>query len=162
MRKLTIFTVGGTIDKVYFDASSNYEVGQPLVVSLLEKFKVNFKYKLNTLFKKDSLDLTDDDRKKILKEVKNCKSDKILITHGTDTMVKTAEVLSVIKDKTIILTGALLPAIFKETDAEFNIGTALGAIWSSKPGVYIAMNGFVFKWDDVVKNKSLSKFENLN
>ena len=161
MRKVTIFTVGGTIDKIYFDASSDYKVGHPLVVSLLDKFKVNFDYELKTLFRKDSLDLTGKDRKKILKEVKNCECDKILITHGTDTMAKTAETLSDINDKTIVLTGALLPATFKETDADFNIGTALGALWSARPGIYIAMNGFVFHWDDVVKNKALGKFQSL-
>ena len=128
MRKITIFTTGGTIDKIYFDATSDYQVGHPLVMSLLEKFKVNFDYTIKTLFRKDSLDLTHKDRQKILKEVNSCTSERVLITHGTDTMVETAEVLASVKSKVVVLTGALLPATFKETDAEFNIGTALGAL----------------------------------
>ena len=161
MRKITIFTIGGTIDKVYFDASSDYKVGEPLVRKLLNKFKAHFEYEVRTLFQKDSLDLTEDDRSAILKEVLNCEDEKVLITHGTDTMAETAAFLSGVKDKTIVLTGALLPAVFKETDAEFNIGTALGALWSLPHGVFVAMNGYVFPWDDVVKNKSLGRFENL-
>ncbi|MCH2206274.1 MAG: asparaginase domain-containing protein [Lentisphaerales bacterium] len=161
MRKIAVFTTGGTIDKVYFDANSDYKVGEPLISSLLKKFKVNFDFEVRTLFRKDSLDLTPDDRQQIFKAVEESKQTKILITHGTDTLVDTASVLSSIKDKTIVLTGALLPATFKETDAEFNIGTALGVLWSQGPGVFVAMNGCVFPWHDVVKNRSKGKFENL-
>ena len=161
MKKIAVFTTGGTIDKVYFDASSDYKVGEPLVSSLLTRYKVNFEYEVKTLFRKDSLDLTDEERQQILKSVKDCPQNKILITHGTDTMVETAKVLSEVKGKVIVLTGALLPATFKETDAEFNIGTALGALWSHDSGVFVAMNGSVFPWDDVNKNKSIGKFENL-
>ena len=130
MRKITIFTVGGTIDKVYFDASSEYKVGVPYIGRILERYKVYFDFEINTLLRKDSLELTDDDRTLISKEVSLCENERILITHGTDTMEDTARALSAIKNKVIVLTGALLPANFKETDADFNVGTALGALWS--------------------------------
>ncbi|MCM8526741.1 MAG: asparaginase domain-containing protein [Lentisphaeraceae bacterium] len=158
MKKMKIFTVGGTIDKIYFDAQSEYEVGSPTIEKLLERFNVYFDYSITSLFQKDSLEMTDEDRAKILNAVSECSEENILITHGTDTMDQTARALSVIQGKTIVLTGSLLPANFRESDAEFNIGCALGAMWSADPGVYIAMNGFIFSWRDVYKDRSEMQF----
>jgi len=161
MKKVSIFTVGGTIDKIYFDAKSEYEVGSPNISDLLKRYKVYFDYTITSLMHKDSLEMTDEDRHEIFERVAASDSKYILITHGTDTMPETARILSKIEDKTIILTGAMLPATFRDTDAEFNIGCALGALWSADSGVYIAMNGFVFSWRDVFKDRSASQFKCL-
>ncbi len=158
MKKMKIFTVGGTIDKIYFDAQSEYEVGSPTIEKMLNRFNVYFDYSITSLFQKDSLEMTDEDRHLIFDSVKKCDEPYVLITHGTDTMDKTARALSDIKGKTIVLTGSLLPANFRESDAEFNIGCALGAMWSADPGVYIAMNGFIFSWRDVYKDRSEMQF----
>ena len=159
MNKLKIFTVGGTIDKIYFDSLSEYEVGSPSIESLLRRCNVYFDFSITSLMKKDSLEMTDDDRHAVLEAVEQCEEKYILITHGTDTMPETARVLSAVTGKTVVLTGSLLPAMFKDSDAEFNIGAALGAIWSADPGVYIAMNGFVFSWRDVYKDRSEGQFK---
>lgn len=161
MNKVNIFTLGGTIDKVYFDANSAYEIGSPNIDDLLKRYKVYFDYEINPLMHKDSLDMNDEDRQLIYLAVKKCKNKYILITHGTDTMAETAGLLSDISDKVIILTGAMLPAGFRDSDAEFNIGCALGALWSADSGVYIAMNGFVFSWRDVYKDRSAAQFKCL-
>jgi L-asparaginase len=159
MNKVKIFTVGGTIDKIYYDSLSEYEVGAPTIEALLKKCNVYFEFSMTSLMRKDSLDMNEKDRQCILDNVKKCSESHILITHGTDTMVQTASVLSAIKDKTIILTGSLQPAIFKGSDAQLNIGTALGALWTAKPGVYIAMNGFVYEWNDVYKDREKGQFK---
>ena len=158
MQKMKIFTVGGTIDKIYFDAQSEYEVGFPTIEKMLERLKVYFDYSITSLFRKYSLDMTDEDCQLIYDSVAGCEETHILITHGTDTMSHTARALSDITGKTIVLTGSLLPAHFKDSDAEFNIGSALGAMWSADPGVYIAMNGFIFSWRDVYKDRSEMQF----
>ncbi len=163
MQKLTIFTTGGTIDKVYFDKNSEYEVGSPTIEKLLAKYNVYFHYDIQTLFHKDSLDLTDIDREEIIRRVRDCADKRCLVTHGTDTMAITARALANanIEGKVIVLTGAILPASFKETDAEFNIGTAFGALFSAQPGVYIAMNGFIYPWDNVYKDHLAQQFKEL-
>ncbi len=158
MKKLKIFTTGGTIDKIYFDSLSEYEVGSPTIASLLERFNVHFDFSISPLMRKDSLEISDQDRQLILQSVADCDEDHILITHGTDTMVQTASTLSSVKNKTILLTGSLKPAAFKESDSEFNIGCALGALWIASPGVYIAMNGFIFPWDSVIKDREKGQF----
>ncbi len=158
MKKLKIFTVGGTIDKIYFDAQSEYAVGSPTIEKMLHTFNVYFDYSIKSLMRKDSLDMTTEDRLAIVEAVRSCPEKHVVITHGTDTMEQTAKALSVITDKTIVLTGSLLPANFKESDAEFNIGSAFGAVWAASPGVYIAMNGFVFSWDNVYKDRVETQF----
>jgi len=162
MDTLSIISVGGTIDKVYFDAKSEYEVGPPNVEKILGEMNLSITYRINALMRKDSLDLTDEDRYRIAKAVTEDPCPHILITHGTDTMVETAKALKNIPNKTIVLTGALEPALFKTSDAVFNIGCALGAIQVLPPGVYIAMNGRIFKEGQVRKNLSLNKFEALS
>jgi L-asparaginase len=156
--KIKIFTVGGTIDKVYFDAKSSYQVGPPNIEAALDELSVNLEYEVTSLMHKDSLEMTDEDRQIIRSAIVNCGDDKIVITHGTDTMVHTAEVLSDIAGKTIVLTGALAPAIFKSSDALFNIGCALTAAQIKPAGVYIAMNGQIFDYDNVTKDVPNNRF----
>jgi L-asparaginase len=151
--KITFIQAGGTIDKGYPENSGthgyNFEIGEPAFASILEKFKPKFEYDSMTVVRKDSLDLTDDDREQIFKAVQGCNEKRIVITHGTDTIAKTAERLSEIKDKIIVLTGAMLPSEFSDSDAEFNVGIATGAVQSIEaPGVYIALYGLVVPWHE--------------
>lgn len=161
MPEISIITVGGTIDKIYFDAKSEYEVGPPNIEKVLSEMNLSISYGINSLMRKDSLDLTEEDRFLIAATVAQDPCDRILITHGTDTMVETGRHLTSIGNKTIVLTGALEPALFKTSDAVFNIGCALGAVQSLPPGVYIAMNGKIFSADNVRKNLKENRFETL-
>jgi L-asparaginase len=157
---ITILTTGGTIDKVYFDAKSDYEVGEPLIGEILQEANVNFDFDVHTLFQKDSLDLTDADRFVIVETVRECTDRHIVITHGTDTMVETARAIEEANTgKTVVLVGALNPARFRSSDAIFNIGFAMAAVQALSPGVYIAMNGQVFSPDRVRKNRAANQFE---
>lgn len=159
---ITIFTTGGTIDKVYFDAKSNYEVGEPLIGEILQEANVNFDFDVHTLFQKDSLDLTDADRFVIVQNVRECVDQHIVITHGTDTMVDTAQAIEEAETgKTVVLVGALNPARFRGSDAIFNIGFAMAAVQALDPGVYVAMNGQVFRPGSVRKNRAANQFETL-
>lgn len=157
--KLKIFTTGGTIDKIYFDDLSDYEVGEPQVLEILQDAKVKFEYEIQEVVRKDSLYMTDDDRAILRKLILGDSHRLILITHGTDSMVETARQLQGIEDKVIMLTGALAPAHFRKTDAAFNVGCAIGALQVLPPGVYIAMNGQVFPADKVRKNRAAGCFE---
>ena len=159
---LEILTTGGTIDKVYFDNKSNYEVGDPFVEELLRKMNVNISFKVKSLMKIDSLDMTDIHREEILNYVKNSTANNFLITHGTDSIVETAIYLKKISDKTIVLTGSLKPAIFIDNDAIFNVGSALTSAQILKNGVYIVINGQVFNPDNVRKNLEKNIFETIN
>jgi L-asparaginase len=159
--KLAIVTTGGTIDKVYFDAKSDYKVGEPQIKSILERVGATIDFEVEELFYKDSLDLDDQDRAQIADAVEKVDSNRVIVTHGTDTMVQTAKVLNdrVGDVKTVILVGSLTPARFRETDAEFNIGVAIGAVQSLGPGVYLAMNGRIFDPEGVRKNRAENRFE---
>lgn len=159
--KISIIAVGGTIDKVYFDAKSQYEVGPPNIERVLGELNLSIDYSVTSLMRKDSLDMTEEDRKLIAMTVAGDACTRILITHGTDTMVQTAEALQQVAGKTVVLTGALEPALFKTSDAVFNIGCALGAVQSLPPGVYIAMNGRVFRSGHVRKNLEQNRFEEV-
>ena len=156
---IQIFTTGGTIDKVYFDARSNFEVGEPQIVEILREANVTVAYRVETLFRKDSLDLTDADRAVIAERVRKTPCRRVLITHGTDTMIQTAQALQALPEKIIVLVGSLSPARFKRSDAEFNIGFALGAVQALPAGVYIAMNGCIFDPEKVRKNREMNQFE---
>lgn len=158
---IAILTVGGTIDKDYFDALSEYQITESPIHELLHTFHVNFEYQVIPVMKKDSLEMTDEDRDYLRKVINQLDQQLILVTHGTDTMAQTAKTLNGIKGKTIILTGAMKPARFKDTDAIFNIGFALGALRTLAQGVYIAMNGEVFKPDNVIKNRAAHRFETV-
>ena len=159
---LEILTTGGTIDKVYFDKKSNYEVGDPFVEELLHKMNVNISFNVKSLMKIDSLDMTDIHRMEILNYIMNSNSNNFLITHGTDSIVETAIYLKKISDKTIVLTGSLKPAIFIDNDAIFNVGSALTSAQILKNGVYIVINGQVFNPDNVRKNLEKNIFETIN
>lgn len=159
--RIRIFTTGGTIDKVYFDAKSEYEVGEPVVGRILHDAGVAFDFDITELLKKDSLELTDDDRAAIRAAVEAESVERILITHGTDTMADTGRALMGIPGKTIVLTGSLNPARFQNSDAVFNVGCAVGALQSLPHGVYVAMNGQVFAADKVRKNRDANRFEAL-
>jgi L-asparaginase len=158
---LHIITTGGTIDKIYFDAKSDYQVGEPVIGDLLQSMGAQFPYTVESAMRKDSLELTDADREKIRDSAERCAEQQVLITHGTDGMVATGQRLKSLPGKTIVLTGALQPAAFKGSDAIFNIGCAIGALQVAPPGVYIAMNGRLFAIDNVRKNVALNRFETL-
>lgn len=160
--KIHVFCVGGTIDKIYFDAKSKYEVGTPAVAKILSEIAVNLDIKVTSLMAKDSLEMTDADRMTITKAVADCEADKIIITHGTDTMSDTARALANLSNKAIVLTGALAPAIFKDSDAMFNVGGALAAVQALENGVYIVMNGELFDAMNVRKDVDNNCFIRLN
>ena len=157
--KIKIYTTGGTIDKVYFDQKSDYQVGDPQAKGVLERANVVLDYEVESLMKKDSLDLTDTDRQLIRKSVESTPLTNIVITHGTDTMIDTARVLKDIADKTIVMTGSMYPAQFRDSDAVFNIGCAVTAAQTLPPGVYIVMNGRIFNPKKARKNVELNRFE---
>ena len=157
--RIKFFAVGGTIDKVYFDRLSTYKVGEPGVSEILREANVGFDYECESILRKDSLYMTGKDRQEVYDRVSTEECRHIVITHGTDTMIKTAKKLTSIPDKVIVLTGAMQPARFKSSDAEFNIGTAVAAVQLLPPGVYIVMNGRILDPDRVKKNRKLKSFE---
>ena len=156
---IAILTTGGTFDKIYFDANSEYSIGEPCISSILDEGNVTSEFRIKSILKKDSLDINQKERELIKKSVIECEEEKILIIHGTDTMVETAKFLEEIKNKTIVLTGSMQPARFKKTDAIFNSGFAFAAALSLENGVYIAMNGRIFNSSNVRKNIDLGRFE---
>lgn len=159
MQDLLIVTTGGTIDKVYFDDKSAYQVGEPQIGRILEDLGVAFRFRVIPIIRKDSLHITTEDRELIRATIAAQPARHVLLTHGTDSMVDTARVLSTISDKTIVLTGALNPAGFRGSDAEFNIGCAVGAVQSLDAGVYVAMNGRIWDPLKVRKNVDANRFE---
>lgn len=159
MPVLQIFSCGGTIDKVYFDAKSTYEIGEPQIVTVLREANVSFEYEVHSILRKDSLDMNDEDRALVRARVEGSPGSRIVITHGTDTMAQTGRALADIPGKTIVLTGAMEPARFRVTDAIFNIGSAVAAAQTMPPGVYIAMNGRIFDARRVRKNVGAARFE---
>ncbi len=159
MEDLLIVTTGGTIDKVYFDAKSDYQVGEPQIGKILGDLGVAFRFHVIPLLRKDSLFVDDNDRALMRATIAAQDERCVLVTHGTDSMVETAKVLADIPGKTIVLTGALNPARFEGSDAEFNIGCAVGAVQSLPPGAYIAMNGRIWSPEKVRKNVEANRFE---
>lgn len=159
MEELLIVTTGGTIDKVYFDDKSDFQIGEPQIGRILNELGVAFRFTVIALLRKDSLHINQEDRELLRAAIAAQPSPHVLVTHGTDTMVETAHVLSSIADKTIVLTGALNPARFRGSDAEFNVGTAVGAVQCLPAGVYIAMNGRVWDPHRVRKNVAANRFE---
>ena len=161
MDQLCIVTTGGTIDKIYFDDKSDFQVGEPQIGRILDELGVAFRYSVIPILRKDSLHLDDADRELLRATIAAQPARHVLVTHGTDSMVETAKVLALIPGKTIVLTGALNPARFRGSDAEFNIGTAVGAVQSLPAGVYIAMNGRIWDPAKVRKNVDANRFEAL-
>jgi L-asparaginase len=159
MDHLCIVTTGGTIDKIYFDDKSDYQIGAPQIGEILHALGVGFRFDVVAVLRKDSLHITAEDRELVRRAIEAQPARHVLVTHGTDTMVETAKVLAAIPDKVIVLTGALNPARFMGSDAVFNIGCAVGAVQALAPGVYIAMNGRIWDPAKVRKNVAANRFE---
>lgn len=153
-----ILTTGGTIDKLYFDALSEYQIGDSVVDRLLKTARVAMPYRVHELLRKDSLELTDDDRALVVRAVADAPEQRIVITHGTDTMTDTARALAGRTNKTIVLVGALAPARFADSDATFNLGMAFATAQVAGPGVWIAMNGTIFDGTKVRKDRAINSF----
>ena len=159
MEELLIVTTGGTIDKIYFDDKSDYQIGDPQIGMILREIGVTFRFTVIPILRKDSLHITDADRELVRATIAAQSARHVLVTHGTDSMVQTGAVLKAIEGKTIVMTGALSPARFRGSDAEFNIGCAIGAVQSLPHGVYIAMNGLIWDPANVRKNVAANRFE---
>lgn len=160
---IIIFVTGGTFDKEYNELNSSLFFKDTHVPEMLQLGRSRVQVDIRTLMMIDSLDMSDENRETIAQNCLNVKEDKILITHGTDTMVETAQVLAKkIKDKTIVLTGAMIPYKFGSSDGLFNLGSALAFIQTLPNGVYITMSGRYFKWDNVRKDKKSGEFKELN
>ena len=159
---IRFISTGGTIDKIYFDAMSQFEVGESQIDHILGEALVGIDYDVVPLFRKDSLEMSDADRAELRAYVEKDDKSRFVITHGTDTMVETAAALDGIEGKTMVLTGALSPARFKATDAVFNVGMAVAAAQIAEPGVYIAMSGQIFRGAEVRKNRDQNRFEAMS
>lgn len=158
--KIKLLLTGGTIDKHYNQSNGELHFVDSHIADILTLGRNKSDIEIEKVLLKDSLDFLDEDRKNIINACKNASQNHILITHGTDTMVQTATELANLKlDKTIVLTGAMIPYVFKDTDAVFNLGFALAASQIKPSGVYVAMNGQVFDWDKVEKNRAIGVFE---
>ena len=158
MADIAVLTTGGTIDKLYFDALSEYQIGESVVGRITTIARVALDVRVEELMRKDSLELTDADRATIRAAVERAPESRIVITHGTDTMTDTAAALTGIAGKTVVLIGALAPARFAESDAPFNLGMGFATAQVAAPGVWIAMNGTVFAAGHVRKDRGLGKF----
>jgi L-asparaginase len=159
--KIKIFTTGGSIDKIYDLQASDFLVGPPQIGNVLREAGVTAQFDIEEFTRKDSLQLTDEERERLKQLVADEPAHRIVITHGTDTLHLTGQVLSGIAGKVIVLTGAMRPASFKDTDAQFNIGCALIAAQTLPQGVYVVMNGRVFDPFRIKKNIELRCFEDV-
>ena len=159
--QIEIFTPGGTIDKIYFDAKSRFEIGEPQVGELLREANLSLDLHITPLLRKDSLELTASDREQIRDAVAQSSAPRIVVTHGTDTMTDTAAALAGIPGKTIVFTGSMQPARFRATDALYNLASALTAVQLLPAGVWIAMNGRIFSAGKVRKNVVAHRFEEI-
>ena len=162
MSELAILTCGGTFDKVYHDALSEYAVGAPCVPEILSEAGMHEGWELIEVMRKDSLDMTDEDRRALRDAAAACAAPRLVVVHGTDTMAESAAALAApaaLADRTIVLTGAMSPARFRQSDAAFNTGFAVAAALTAPPGVYIAMHGRLHPHDRVRKNRPAGRFE---
>ncbi len=161
--RIRILITGGTIDKEYDPLTGELTFSKSHLLNMLNQVRCKVGFILEEAMLKDSLQMMNEDREEILKKCINCLEDKIIVTHGTDTMVETAQVLgNNVKGKTVVLVGAMIPYAFGASDALFNLGCAVSAVQALKPGVYITMNGKIFHWDNVRKNKESGEFEELS
>jgi len=157
-----IFITGGTFDKEYDEISGHLYFKDTHVAEMLELGRCRLQVEIRTIMMIDSLEMTDEDRQLIAQNCLKASECQIVITHGTDTMVDTARVLAArVPDKTVVLTGAMIPYAFGSSDGLFNLGSALALAQVLPPGVYIAINGQVFDWDKTRKNKDTGVFESL-
>lgn len=159
---IRIFITGGTFDKEYNELNGELYFKDTHMSDLLEMGRCRVPVEIRTLMMVDSLEMTDGDRQLIVHQCNNCEENRIVITHGTDTMADTAKVLAQkVIGKTVILTGAMIPIKFGSSDGLFNLGSALAFAQTLPPGVYVAMNGRYFNWDNVRKNKQTGVFEEV-
>lgn len=159
---IRILITGGTIDKEYDPITGELTFAKSHLSNMLNQVRCKVRFVLEEVMLKDSLEMRDEDREEILKRCIPCLEKKVIITHGTDTMVETARFLGKnLKGKTVVLVGALIPYAFGASDALFNLGSAFSAVQALQPGVYITMNGKVFPWNNVRKNKESGEFEEL-
>ena len=159
---IRIFVTGGTFDKEYNELTGELFFKDTHIFEMLKLGRCKIEVDIRTLMMIDSLSMTDSDREIILENCKKTEEDEIVITHGPDTMSKTAKILGkAIKNKTVILTGAMIPYKFGSSDGLFNLGSALAFAQALSHGVYIAMNGKYFTWDNVRKNKQTGEFEEI-
>ncbi|MGA3095426.1 MAG: asparaginase domain-containing protein [Bryobacteraceae bacterium] len=158
--RIRILATGGTCDKEYNELTGELYFKDTHISQMLQLGRCHLKVDVRTLMMIDSLQMTDDDRRMILEHCRRAEESRIVITHGTDSMEQTAAVLgNAIEDKTIVLTGAMIPYTFGSSDGLFNLGTALAFVQVLPPGVYVAMNGRCFPWRTVRKNRELGIFE---
>ncbi len=159
---IRIFITGGTFDKEYNELTGQLFFKDTHMHNLLEMGRNNIPVEIRTLMMVDSLEMTDEDRELIAHQCQHSDEDKIIITHGTDTMSETARYLAAkLSGKTIVLTGAMIPITFGSSDGLFNLGSALAFVQALPPGVYVAMNGRYFPWNNVRKNKQTGMFEEV-
>ena len=159
---IKLIVTGGTIDKIYNESNGKLTFSDTHINEMLDQARCEVPVSIKNLMLIDSLDMVDKDRQVILNECKNSKESKIVITHGTDSMVETAKILGDhIQDKSIVLLGAMIPFSLKESDALFNLGCAIIAVQCLQSNVYIIMNGKIFTWDNVNKNKAKGIFKNI-
>ncbi|HMR93087.1 MAG TPA: asparaginase domain-containing protein [Chitinophagaceae bacterium] len=159
---IRIFITGGTFDKEYNELNGELFFKDTHMHELLEKGRCRVPVEIRTLMMIDSLEMTAEDRELITHQCINCEENQIVITHGTDTMAETAAVLAKkVSGKTVILTGAMIPIKFGSSDGLFNLGSALAFVQTLPAGVYVAMNGRYFNWDNVRKNKQTGVFEEI-
>ena len=157
---IRIFVTGGTFDKTYDEIRGRLSFGHTHLPEMLSVGRARVPLSIRTLMMIDSLDMTDADRELIVRNCSECDESRIVITHGTDTMVETAAALARgVAGKTIVLTGAMIPYAFGSSDGLFNLGSALSFVQVLPPGVYLAMNGQHFSWDRVRKNRETGAFE---
>ena len=162
MNPIKIFVTGGTFDKEYNELNGELYFKKTHLHEMLALGRSQLKVDIETIMMKDSLEMSNDDRNIIVQQCLESDESKILITHGTDTMVETAKLLAEkITTKTIVLTGAMIPYKFGSSDGLFNLGSALSFLQILPHGIYIAMNGNIFNWDNVKKNKKLGLFQPL-
>jgi L-asparaginase len=157
--KIKILATGGTFDKIYYDDQSDFHIGEPMAIPILEEANVTFDFEVESILKKDSQHMNDADRETIRSKVEQDPCDRIVITHGTDGMIKTAMCLLEINNKTIVITGAMQPARMRYSDSAYNIGVATNAVQLLSNGVYVAMNGQIFDPRSTTKNVAMSRFE---
>jgi L-asparaginase len=160
--RIRIFVTGGTFDKEYDELAGRLYFKQTHLPEMLGLGRSRVDVALSTLMMIDSLDMTAEDRETIVRGCCDAAENRILVTHGTDTMTETAAALANrVAGKTIVLTGAMVPYKFGSSDGLFNLGSALAFVQTMPPGVYVAMNGRCFSWDNVKKNKAVGEFEEL-
>ncbi|MFH1851683.1 MAG: asparaginase domain-containing protein [Candidatus Neomarinimicrobiota bacterium] len=162
VKNIRIIVTGGTFDKEYNELNGELFFKESHISNMLQLGRSRLKVNIRTLMMVDSNDMTDDDRELIARNCLKAEEQRIVITHGTDTMVETARVIAgLVKDKTIVLTGAMIPYTFGSSDGLFNLGSAIAFVQTLPAGVYIAMSGRYFHWDNVRKNKQIGEFETL-